>query len=44
MACVLCVKFKQACGPTHGEDNRILEITKRVAWALKGQKEAMKTQ
>ena len=41
---MLCVKFKQACGPTHRENYKMLNIAKRMARALKGQKEALEAQ
>ena len=44
MACMPYAKFKQACGPTHGENSKMLDIEERVARALEGQKEALEAQ
>ena len=44
MACMPCVESKRACGPTHGEDHKMLDIAERMARALEEQKEALEAQ
>ena len=41
MAYVLCVESKWAYDSMHGEDHKMLDIVKRVARALEGQKEVL---